>query len=1009
MVITAATASLKSVWHKPGRWAKVVYEQKLETCIFYVKIYLKFKILIINNMTPESIPKKSASGKESESSPEPTPETEAKGSGNKSEATPENEPSSDDQEKAEAEIMVKYFEKNKKLLAAAEQRVQDKLIERGWKGKAADAYRWLGDKNLSKLFKGVDNKYAQIALRAVSLRTVVAIGLLGTGFAGGAAAGAAAGVGLAAMRGVGGSVVTYDIENAIGAILLQKQAKAVVEKESNLAESSPGSLNKLRKTKQEIEAFALKYNKKHLLESEEYKKIKETYIKGVREHIRRKLAAGKTYTGDIMREENLAMRAAEQKINKRDEIKRLTAGGAGFLAAILPVQNDVATSFFGNFADVAPSEISPLNNGAETILEIEKGMETQAGVVLPEGNLGADDSAPTTEEATKTASEKMVDIEHEIETQETAKTASESIGEIEKGMETQAGVVLPEGNLGADDSAPTTEEATKTASEKMVDIEHEIETQETAKTASESIGEIEKGMETQAGVVLPEGNLGADDSAPTTEEATKTASEKMVDIEHEIETQETAKTASESIGEIEKGMETQAGVVLPEGNLGADDSAPVPAETAISLEIPLYRVVAGDNVWNILSEQLGDQWTAEKKVEFLQKIESLPNSEKAAIIIDTFGITSGDLDVIQVGEEINLNAIKSFVTGGQEIGGVSYEAVDINPEMQSLSGSLADAWQEAGGDSGRLAGFLEAVQKHPQLLEELGLGRLINGSGEINISEVTVQELKNLDTVKWSQLMESYVKNGTLNNDELLSHESAPLTFGTPFTPDSGVPVEGAARPQLLTSTGDVAPSSAADLDDAYIFDGEIFSPEPATAPTAEGGLTAAQEGALDRALVESGNLLNLETISSLNTAGVIGTETVVSINGAEMPILDLKELRPGLLARMGETLYTDGRFVINANDGAMSVLTKVSFSELENIPAFLEANGSSREAIKSVLTALTIDKSAESSFSSSYLSKKVDALVDILAAKENWLGKVNINNTILSLKNGELELLVKL
>ena len=122
------------------------------------------------------------------------------------------------------------------------------------------------------------------------------------------------------MCGVGGGVGTYDMENAIGAMMLERQAKKLAEREADSAELTPDYLGQLRKTKQEIEVFALKYDKGHLLESDAYKKIQATYIKGVREHIRRKLATGKTRPiVGITRAENKAMKEAEQKIPKHTQ------------------------------------------------------------------------------------------------------------------------------------------------------------------------------------------------------------------------------------------------------------------------------------------------------------------------------------------------------------------------------------------------------------------------------------------------------------------------------------------------------------------------------------------------------------------------------------------------------------------------------------------------------------------------------------------------------------------
>ena len=257
-----------------------------------------------------------------------------------------------------------------------------------WYDRAIKGYRWLGDQNLSKVWK-VENKWGQAVLRIASLRTVVSAGLITSGalLSGGGAFAALAGA--AALRGTGAGVGTYDLLNIFGT---ERGLRKKVGKVSNT--------NEVLYLKSKFESFAKQTGRKDLLESNEYRELTGKYAEIVQQEFSKQLEKTQKETGqnkkdarivEILRKHNRQQKGAEEDVRKGQATKRGIAVVVGLLAAFLPASGQKLLSETLNV--ITPPELSVDDLPGQLP---ENGGSSSSTAVVGSATEGGGSSSPTT-------------------------------------------------------------------------------------------------------------------------------------------------------------------------------------------------------------------------------------------------------------------------------------------------------------------------------------------------------------------------------------------------------------------------------------------------------------------------------------------------------------------------------------------------------------------------------------------------------------------------------------
>ena len=229
-------------------------------------------------------------------------------------------------------------------------------------------------------------------------------------------------------------------------------------------------------------------------------------------------------------------------------------------------------------------------------------------------------------------------------------------------------------------------------------------------------------------------------------------------------------------------------------------------------------IQSGENLWKNVFNKVWDDGADAEKVAFLQKIESMGDAGKAKLA--WFGISSGDLDVLRSGDVIRIDRINEFIASPE------YGGIRIDDAFTSLEGKLSSAgWENVS--RGNIREFLQGVDGLPQeqqneLLEHLGLGDLADGKN-LDVTQVTVQELKNLNPDAWKDYFDVYSADGVDGLKEKVledfSVESSP-DVDEPGAPDSKSPLEDLV--EKVNSGEDVASAVAGQEDEIFSVFSEI-------------------------------------------------------------------------------------------------------------------------------------------------------------------------------------------
>ncbi|HXF44101.1 MAG TPA: hypothetical protein VNK70_01415 [Candidatus Paceibacterota bacterium] len=242
-----------------------------------------------------------------------------------------------------------------------------KYVERSKFEKFRKAWRWLGDQNLEKLLPKKfepKSRFTKFAVRMMSLRTLVSLGLLGGGMAIGF--GSAVGIGMVAARrvmgGLGTAFGSYDLMR----MAVEKKALALTEEKIEEMD-----MPEIEQKMAEFEARA-KFSGERIVRSKEYLLLRQRYNKmfGLTEDrdINVITEEKKGFTPESARKERLAkaiqtldssLREKQEKVTKEEKHRKVAAVGVGLVSVGVFSASDIKQIFQEKpeFAGITPEQV----------------------------------------------------------------------------------------------------------------------------------------------------------------------------------------------------------------------------------------------------------------------------------------------------------------------------------------------------------------------------------------------------------------------------------------------------------------------------------------------------------------------------------------------------------------------------------------------------------------------------------------------------------------------------